>query len=90
VDFEDSLERLRPTLSENEKIWSVFESSLDILISEGGDSNGREKALEFINQNNNMLMNYSEEVTAIVADDVRHKSTVQMYYTIFIGVISML
>jgi hypothetical protein len=65
VDFKDSLDRLSPTLSENEKIWSGFESSLDILISEDGDSNGREKALEFINQNNNMLMNYSIEITPI-------------------------
>lgn len=89
VGFEGSLERLKPYLAGNKEAWAVFSASLDGLTSEGTDLSTMERVLKYINQKDDILLNYSDEITSIVANDVRQKSTMGMYYMIIIGIIFM-
>ncbi|MCM8711360.1 HD domain-containing protein [Clostridium sp. SYSU_GA19001] len=89
ISFKGAEKKLIPVFEKNDEIWSNFKESIDIVLKEQSNSQETIKAIKYINENNEKLLNYSEEITRIVLD-YNNKETMIIYYIIIILAVLML
>lgn len=89
ISFEGSLNEVHDVLSRNEKVWEDFKKSIDVLVNQGDNTLEADKALKYINDNDEALLSYSDELTTLAVGDVRNKSTMLIYISVFIAVAAL-
>jgi response regulator RpfG family c-di-GMP phosphodiesterase len=89
IAFTKAISRLNDSISKHEDIWRDFEKACNIIIKEDKSSSEFIQAVRFVNENNNKLLDYSEEITNIVLKYNKDRSFT-LYYIVLSLIIVML
>lgn len=92
VNFESSLNEISPIVVKMDKVWEVFNKSVDDIIdSEKIDKNAAE-AISYINTHNEELMNYCDDITQTVVNIQKQDLNIDMLlaFILFVAVIVLL
>lgn len=89
VSFKNELKSLNPILENHKKIWSKFDSSIDVVLKERSNNTELFKAVNYISEKNEDLLQCSNDVTTIISGYYVNKNRNLFYITIFL-IISML
>lgn len=89
VSFKGAKKKLDTIFKEHDFIWENFKKAIDTVLIENSNSQNTLQAIEYINENNEKLLNYSNEITHIVLDYNNNKSLL-IYYSIIVLVILIL
>ncbi|MDW8801912.1 HD domain-containing protein [Clostridium sp. A1-XYC3] len=89
IRFENVLQDLQPILSEHEKVWPQFDNAVNIVLKEKGNTNLLYEGVKYINENNETLLKYSNDITNIVSKYTHHRNLVRLYLTILLCIITL-
>ncbi len=83
MEIEYSLEQANDDLAEIDKIWVDFEQALDVIIKAQASSKEVSKALNYINDNNNRLLEFSDHISNIILEQSMER--IEKYELLFYG-----
>ncbi|MBC2580875.1 HD domain-containing phosphohydrolase [Clostridium sp. DJ247] len=89
LSFKNALEELQPVISKKDKIWKKFNSSIDTIIKEPNNTLELFNAVKYINENNEPLLQYSNNITDIVLSNDRKRTQSIFYIIIFLAVLML-
>ena len=90
ISFQNTLEELNPVIEKHEAIWNGFNSSIDVILNEKSNTKELDKAVKYINENNEKLLEYSNDINDIISSYNINKSLRMFYITIFLAVFILL
>lgn len=82
IGFSKVVSTLHPVINEQDTIWNNFKKDIDIVINYRYDSEEFIAASRYINENNEKLLNKSDEITQIVLNYNRKRSLNLIYIVI--------
>lgn len=90
IDFKGAITNNGSAILEHEKVWENFKASINILINEDINSEKYVQAIRFIYENNQALLNYSDQVTEQVLNYSNKKSIIAYYSVIGLAVLLLI
>jgi HD-GYP domain-containing protein (c-di-GMP phosphodiesterase class II) len=89
VGFKGALNDIEPYIIEHEKIWEDFKKAIDTVINKEHNSLEYLQAVGYINNNNKVLLNYSDQITTEVSNYISRKNLI-IYYSVMIFSVIMI
>ncbi|ERI95376.1 HD domain protein [Clostridiales bacterium oral taxon 876 str. F0540] len=89
INFKGALPKLNPILIEHQKVWDIYKNSIDSVLRENHNSNNYLQSIKYINENNEVLLNYSDTILNQVLN-YNNKKTLSIYYTLLFFIIAVL
>ena len=90
ISFQNTLKELNSVIAKHEVIWNGFNSSIDVVLNEKSNTKELDKAAKYINENNEQLLEYSNDITDIISSYNINKSLRMFYITIFLALFILL
>lgn len=85
INFKYAMNDLQGILRENEALWTDFKHSVNIILSESSNTKAFMDSMKFINENNEKLLEYSNEITNIIISLTKKRSIGGMQLSVFIA-----
>ncbi|MCM0649336.1 HD domain-containing protein [Clostridium swellfunianum] len=89
IRFKGNFNELNKIIDEQEKVWTSFKEAINKVIKEQNNSTEFLDAVKYINENNEVLLNYSNQVTENVLSYNNKRATI-IYYLFMILPLLML
>lgn len=90
ITFNGALKDLTPIFIRNNKIWTNFQSAIDVVLSEEKNTDDVFRAEKYINENNELLLNYSDQITKIVVNYNAKQSIIMFSITAMLSIFTLL
>jgi response regulator RpfG family c-di-GMP phosphodiesterase len=81
IGFKGALQSLAPIFERHDPVWPIFNKSVDILLAAEYNSDEYIEAIEYINENNELILTSSDQITNVVLDYNKQKG-IKLYYLI--------
>ncbi|MBL4937561.1 HD domain-containing protein [Clostridium sp. YIM B02515] len=89
INFKGTLNELNPILIEHQKVWKVYKNSIDSVLKDNHNSNNYLQSIKYINENNEVLLNYSDTILNQVLN-YNNKKILSIYYALLFFIIAVL
>jgi response regulator RpfG family c-di-GMP phosphodiesterase len=86
VSFKNALDNLNGILREHNKLWPNFYNSISVVLREKHNTTKLVNAINYINANNETLLEYNDYITNIVLSYNNHKASSLFHLTILITI----
>jgi HD-GYP domain-containing protein (c-di-GMP phosphodiesterase class II) len=90
ISFDGALTELRTVFNEHDKIWPDFKKNIDIVLNEKSNTTEFIQATKYINENNEILLGYSDKITNIVLNHNKGVSLKLFYLIAVMGIIVLI
>lgn len=90
LNFSGILNELDPILQKQVKIWPQFNRSIDIVLNEKSNTVKLYDSVKYINENNEYLLEYSNDITNIVSNYNSGRSLMLFYAIMFLSIIMLI
>lgn len=89
IEFKGALKDLNPIFNTHDAVWTDFQKSVDTIIKEQKNTSKAVEAIKYINENNEKLLEHSDDITNIVLDYI-YTTSLHIYYGIIVLTILIL
>ena len=81
INFKGALINYNSTILEHGKVWDNFKTSINTVVNEDVNSENYIEAIRYINENNEALLSYNDEITSVVLNH-NNKRSFTVYYSV--------